>query len=186
MDEGWIVERTGNGVLGWRLVTHGEYRDLVEVPAGGTRKPLDAQAREAGEHLFHMKGRPVREYALRTLPKVIGEALDSAGLRLEDVDRFILHQANTRLVEECCRELRVDRQAWLNKIIPVFRKLGVHVDPALVRQAPSGEWEFAMPDWAEVKKVIAGGGPASQRRLDWVRRALDRNTRYRRALREVS
>jgi 3-oxoacyl-[acyl-carrier-protein] synthase-3 len=55
-----------------------------------------------------MKGRPVREYALRTIPKVIREALDSAGLRLEEVDRFILHQANTRLVEECCRELRVD------------------------------------------------------------------------------
>lgn len=98
----------GYGVLDWRLVTHGEYRDLVEVTAGGTRRPLDAQAREAGEHLFRMKGRPVREYAMRTLPKVIGEALDSAGLRLEDVDRLILHQANTRMVEECYRELGVD------------------------------------------------------------------------------
>lgn len=98
----------GYGVLSWRLVTHGELRDLVEVPAGGTRKALDAQAREAGEHLFQMKGRAVREYALSTLPKVIGEALDAAGLRLEEVDRLILHQANTRLVEQCCRELRVD------------------------------------------------------------------------------
>ncbi|MGW7530469.1 3-oxoacyl-ACP synthase III family protein [Streptomyces sp. NPDC054783] len=98
----------GYGVLGWRLVTHGEHRDLVEVPAGGTRTPLDAQAREAGEHLFRMQGREVREYALRVLPKVVGEALDSAGIRLEEVDRFILHQANTRLVEACCRELGVD------------------------------------------------------------------------------
>lgn len=98
----------GYGVLSWRLVTHGEHRDLVEVPAGGTRTPLDAEAREAGEHLFRMQGRAVRDYALRALPKVVGEALDSAGLRLEDVDRFILHQANTRLVEACCRELGVD------------------------------------------------------------------------------
>ena len=98
----------GYGVLGWRLVTHGEHRHLVEVPAGGTRQPLDAQAREAGGHLFRMEGRPVREYALRTVPKVVGEALDSAGIRLEDVDRVILHQANTRLVEACARELGVD------------------------------------------------------------------------------
>jgi 3-oxoacyl-(acyl-carrier-protein) synthase III len=98
----------GYGVLGWRLVTHGEHRDLVEVPAGGTRKPLDAEAREAGEHLFRMKGRAVREYALRTIPKVIGEVLDSAGTRLEEVDRLILHQANTRLVQACCSELGVD------------------------------------------------------------------------------
>ncbi|MET8141404.1 beta-ketoacyl-ACP synthase 3 [Sphaerisporangium sp. NPDC005288] len=98
----------GYGVLGWRLVANGEYRDLVEVAAGGTRRPLDARAWEAGEHLFRMKGRPVREYAMRTLPKVIDEALASAGLRLEEVDRLILHQANTRMVEECVRELRVD------------------------------------------------------------------------------
>jgi ring-1,2-phenylacetyl-CoA epoxidase subunit PaaA len=78
------------------------------------------------------------------------------------------------------------RQAWLTKIIPVFRKLGVHVDPALVHQTPSGEWQFAMPDWAATKKVIANGGPSSQRRLDWVRRVLDRNARYRRALKGVA
>ncbi len=81
---------------------------MVEVPAGGTRTPLDARSREAGEHLFRMRGREVREYALGVLPKVVGEALDSAGVRVEDVDRFILHQANTRLVEACARELGVD------------------------------------------------------------------------------
>lgn len=98
----------GYGVLDWRLVTNGEHRDLVEVAAGGTRQPLDAQARDAGDHLFRMKGRPVREYAMRTIPKVIGEALDSAGLRLDQVDRLILHQANTRMVEDCYREMRID------------------------------------------------------------------------------
>ncbi|MGW2964722.1 3-oxoacyl-ACP synthase III family protein [Streptomyces sp. NPDC001220] len=98
----------GYGVLGWRLVAHGEHRELVEVPAGGTRTPLDARSREAGEHLFRMRGREVRDYALGVLPKVVGEALDSAGIRLADVDRFILHQANTRLVEACTRELGVD------------------------------------------------------------------------------
>ena len=41
-------------------------------------------------------------------------------------------------------------------------------------------------DNPEAKKVIAGGGPASPRRLDGVRAALDRNARYRRALRGVA
>ncbi|MER7400520.1 ketoacyl-ACP synthase III [Streptomyces sp. NPDC000151] len=98
----------GYGLRGLELQAHGEYRDFVEVVAGGTRKPSDAAAREAGEHLFRMQGRPVRDYALRTLPKVIAAALDQAGLGLHDVDRFILHQANTRLVEACVAELGVD------------------------------------------------------------------------------
>ncbi|GAA0573306.1 beta-ketoacyl-ACP synthase III [Paractinoplanes ferrugineus] len=98
----------GYGILSWRLVANGEHRDLVEVVAGGTRQPMNAQAEEAGEHQFRMKGRPVLEYAMRTLPKVIGEALDAAGLRLDQVDRVILHQGNTRMVEECGRELGLD------------------------------------------------------------------------------
>ncbi|MEV7504713.1 ketoacyl-ACP synthase III [Streptomyces sp. NPDC093018] len=98
----------GYGVRGVELQTHSEYHELVQVVAGGTRQPLDAVARESGEHLFRMRGRPVRDYALRTLPKVISAALDQAGLGLHDVGRFILHQANTRLVEACTTELGVD------------------------------------------------------------------------------
>ncbi|MER7400521.1 Phenylacetic acid catabolic protein [Streptomyces sp. NPDC000151] len=67
------------------------------------------------------------------------------------------------------------RQRWLTRIVPVFRDLGIHVDPALVRETAPGEWEFDMPDWAEVKRVISGGGPASEARLAWVRGVLDRN-----------
>jgi 3-oxoacyl-[acyl-carrier-protein] synthase-3 len=95
----------GYGVNAIQLATHGEHRDYVEVVAGGTRRPADDAARQAGEHLFRMQGRPVRDYALRTLPKVIGAALDQAGLALHDIDRFVFHQANTRLVQACAREL---------------------------------------------------------------------------------
>ncbi|MFJ4184312.1 3-oxoacyl-ACP synthase III family protein [Kitasatospora sp. NPDC089509] len=98
----------GYGLRGIELQAHSEYRDLVEVVAGGTRKPADTAAREAREHLFRMQGRPVRDYALRTLPKLVSLALDQAGLGLHDVGRFILHQANTRLVEACTAELGVD------------------------------------------------------------------------------
>jgi 3-oxoacyl-[acyl-carrier-protein] synthase-3 len=95
----------GYGVHAVQLATHGEHNDYVEVIAGGTRRPADNAARQAGEHLFRMQGRPVRDYALSTLPKVISAALDQAGLTLPAIDRFVFHQANTRLVEACAREL---------------------------------------------------------------------------------
>ncbi|MGW8725581.1 3-oxoacyl-ACP synthase III family protein [Streptomyces sp. NPDC055808] len=109
----------GYGLRGLDLQAHGEYRDFVEVIAGGTRRPADEAARAAGDHLFRMQGRPVRDYALRTFPKVIANALDQAGLGLHDVDRFILHQANTRLVEACVAELGVD-PAKVPLTAPVF------------------------------------------------------------------
>lgn len=77
------------------------------------------------------------------------------------------------------------RQKWLGKIIPVVRKIGVRVTTEQANEEPDGTWSFTMPDWAEVKRVIRNGGPASQQRLDWVRGALVRNARLRHALREA-
>ncbi|MEU5580036.1 ketoacyl-ACP synthase III [Streptomyces huasconensis] len=100
----------GFGVRAVHLVADGSRREYVEVVAGGTRRPADAAAREDGAHYFRMRGREVREYALRTFPKVISEVLAEAGLRMEDIGRFVFHQANTRLIEACAEELGIDRQ----------------------------------------------------------------------------
>ncbi|MFI9237912.1 3-oxoacyl-ACP synthase III family protein [Streptomyces sp. NPDC053079] len=98
----------GYGIRHVHLTADGAHREYVEVVAGGTRQPLDAGARERGEHLFRMRGREVRDYAMRTFPKVISEALAGSGLRLEDIGRFVFHQANTRLIEACVREMGID------------------------------------------------------------------------------
>jgi 3-oxoacyl-[acyl-carrier-protein] synthase-3 len=98
----------GYGVLTTKLATHGDYRELVEVVAGGTREPLDERAWAAGRHLFTMNGRAVRDYAMHHVPKVIDEALSSVGMTVGDVDRVIMHQGNTRLVESLARELGVN------------------------------------------------------------------------------
>jgi 3-oxoacyl-(acyl-carrier-protein) synthase III len=98
----------GYGIHATRLVTDSNHHELVEVTAGGTREPLDAAAREAGRHLFRMNGPAVLSYALQSVPKVIDEALDAAGLGLDDIDRLILHQGNTRMLEGLARHLGVD------------------------------------------------------------------------------
>lgn len=98
----------GYGVQAIRLVTDGELHHYVGVEAGGTRTPLDARARAAGEHLFRMDGRAVRDYALRILDKLTGEVLEECGLRLEDIGRFVFHQANTRLIETFVDQAGID------------------------------------------------------------------------------
>ncbi|KAA5834556.1 hypothetical protein F1721_12880 [Saccharopolyspora hirsuta] len=73
------------------------------------------------------------------------------------------------------------RQQWLARIVPAVRKLGVDFDRDLVRERPDGSWEYAEPDWAEVKEVVRNGGPASADRLAHARRVLERNSAARRA-----
>ncbi|MDX6348399.1 MAG: acetoacetyl-CoA synthase [Streptomyces sp.] len=98
----------GYGIRATRVVSDSDYHELVEVVAGGTREAADSAAREAGRHLFRMDGRAVRDYALQAVPKVVGEALDAAGLAVDDIGRVVMHQGNTRLVEALARQLGVD------------------------------------------------------------------------------
>jgi 3-oxoacyl-(acyl-carrier-protein) synthase III len=98
----------GYGVQAVRLVADGEFHHYVGVRAGGTRMPLDEEARAAGDHLFHMDGRSVREYALTTLHKLTEETLGECGLGADQVDRFVFHQANTRLLEAFVAEAAID------------------------------------------------------------------------------
>ncbi|WP_116246356.1 3-oxoacyl-ACP synthase III family protein [Nocardiopsis sp. FIRDI 009] len=98
----------GYGIQGGHLVADGEYHRYVGVDAGGTALPLDEAARESDAHLFHMDGRSVREYALSTLDKLVHQTLDDAGLGLGDIDRFVFHQANTRLLTGFADEAGID------------------------------------------------------------------------------
>lgn len=107
---GTLVGRVpdGFGLHASRLVCDGDLWELVQVPGGGTARPLDASALESGEHLFEMDGRAVRDYVLTMLPKLIDEVLTEAGLTLDDIDRIVFHQANTRLLELITQELGLD------------------------------------------------------------------------------
>jgi ring-1,2-phenylacetyl-CoA epoxidase subunit PaaA len=72
------------------------------------------------------------------------------------------------------------RQAWLTKIIPVFRKLGVHVDDAVVCwDADADVWRYPAPDWVAIKRILTEGGP---RYAEWrakIASSLERNAVYR-------
>ena len=72
------------------------------------------------------------------------------------------------------------RQDWLEKIIPVFRDLGVYVDPVLARYDEDEKvWRHVPIDWVETKRILTEGGP---RVGDWrahIAGSLKRNNVYR-------
>jgi acetoacetyl-CoA synthase len=124
----------GYGIHAVRLVTDGDRSSLVGVPAGGTAKALDPQAWEAGEHLFTMDGRGVRDYVLTTLPKLVTDVLQESSLTLRDIDRVVFHQANTRLLELCVRELGID-PARVPMTAPRFGNTGAASIPITLHES---------------------------------------------------
>jgi ring-1,2-phenylacetyl-CoA epoxidase subunit PaaA len=76
----------------------------------------------------------------------------------------------------------VVRDAWLDRIVPVLEGAGLpSPDPRLARTG-SGAWTFTEPDWAEVKRVIAGDGPVSRERRALIERRFVHRRRLRAAL----
>ena len=65
------------------------------------------EAVEANEYI-HMDGQEVYKFAVRQVPACINEALEKAGLTVDDIDHFVLHQANIRIIEAVAKRLKVD------------------------------------------------------------------------------
>jgi len=65
------------------------------------------------------------------------------------------------------------RQRWVEKIVPVVRSLGLEFEDPNLKKHDDGTWSFTMPDWEEVKYIIQGNGPASNKRLAIIKARLE-------------
>lgn len=98
----------GNGaLLGWDLGCDGSAAGLLSISAGGSRRPTTAETVAAGEHWLRMDGAEVFRRAVRVVVDSATAALDSAGLTVDDVDVFVPHQANLRIVEAAASRLSI-------------------------------------------------------------------------------
>lgn len=93
------------GFLSFHLGADGAGGSLICLPAGGSRVPASAQSVAARGHFLKMNGREVYKFAVRVIPRAIETVVAQAGYRVDDVDCFIPHQANLRIIEAAARRL---------------------------------------------------------------------------------
>jgi len=90
----------GRGLVAGRLAGFPGDRDLIEVPGGGSRFPTTAQTLADGLHHFTMNGRGVREFVTEHVPGAVHDFLLDADRSVADVDHFVPHQANGRMLRD--------------------------------------------------------------------------------------
>ena len=95
------------GLLGVRLAADGARHDLIRIQAGGSRWPSSQDRFKAGDHALRMHGGPLFRLAVRRLEQAVRQILKEFGVELRDVDQFVVHQANGRILAQLAARLGV-------------------------------------------------------------------------------
>lgn len=97
----------GYGILSTHLGADGDLNGSLIVPAGGSRTPTSEETIEERGQYIKMKGQEVFKFAVNALPNAASCAIEKAGLKATDIDIFIPHQANSRIIETAAKRLEV-------------------------------------------------------------------------------
>jgi 3-oxoacyl-[acyl-carrier-protein] synthase-3 len=95
------------GFLAFELGADGSGGPQLYMPAGGSRLPASAETIAQKQHFAQMNGREVFKFATRVLVTSAEEVLTAAGRTIADVDVYVPHQANMRIIEYATRKLGI-------------------------------------------------------------------------------
>jgi 3-oxoacyl-[acyl-carrier-protein] synthase-3 len=95
------------GVLGFTIGSDGARPDLLWIPTGGSAEPATEETIRDRRNFVQMQGGEVFKFATRIMGTAMEEALANAGLTAEDMDLFIPHQANLRIIEAASKRLNL-------------------------------------------------------------------------------
>jgi 3-oxoacyl-[acyl-carrier-protein] synthase-3 len=100
----------GFGLLSFDLGSDGTGADLLKLPAGGSRKPTTLETVQNGEHYLTMNGNEVFKFAVKIMGDTALKSLEKAGLSTAEIDYFVPHQANTRIIEAAVKRLGLSNE----------------------------------------------------------------------------
>jgi 3-oxoacyl-[acyl-carrier-protein] synthase-3 len=102
--------RPDQGILSYSMGSDGSGGDLLCRAACGSRRPPTPELLADAKQYMYMDGRAVFRWATNILTDTINDVLDHSGFRPGDVDLYIPHQANIRIINAAIDVLHIDRQ----------------------------------------------------------------------------
>jgi 3-oxoacyl-[acyl-carrier-protein] synthase-3 len=108
--------RPDQGLLSYSLGADGSGGDLLSRPACGSRLPPTPEHLEKGLQYMYMDGRAVFRWAVAILCDTIQDVLRATQLNASDIDLYIPHQANIRIINAAVDVLRIPRARVFNNL----------------------------------------------------------------------
>ncbi len=128
----------GEGVLASCLGADGNGFDLIKLELGGTKNPITAESlADKGQYLM-MRGAEVYRFAVRIMVEACETALCRAGLTFSDVDLFIPHQANLRIIEAASQRMGLPEEKVFTNVAKYGNTSAASIPMALTEAIAAG------------------------------------------------
>jgi 3-oxoacyl-[acyl-carrier-protein] synthase-3 len=126
------------GGLGIELTTEPSGAYMIWLPAGGAKAPPGIETVNRGEHFIRMEGRETYRFATRTLATTALAAVAQAGLQPSDIDLFIPHQANIRIIDAVAKGLGLPMEKMFVNVDRYGNTSAASIPIALAEAVDSG------------------------------------------------
>jgi 3-oxoacyl-[acyl-carrier-protein] synthase-3 len=112
---------SGDGeILSVVINSDGSLWELLHVPGGGSLNPCSVKMIEARLQYLKMQGNEVFKHAVRAMTDSVRKTLDTTGISIREIDWFIPHQANIRIMSAVAKQLDIP----MEKVIITVHKYG--------------------------------------------------------------
>ena len=95
------------GIISIYLGADGGGAELVGVPAGGSRMPASIETIKGRQHYMKMKGNELFKRAVKVMTEAVEKVLEMGNLTYKDIDFFIPHQANIRIIQAVTKRINL-------------------------------------------------------------------------------
>jgi len=150
-----VLQRVSEGgFLGFELGADGSGGPQLFLPAGGSRAPATAETVAERKHFVQMNGREGFKFATRVLVTSAEKVLAECGKTVEDVDVYIPHQANVRIIDHAAEKLGIPRE----KIVINVERYGNTSSGSIPLALADAQAEGRLQDGALVLMTGMGAG----------------------------
>lgn len=113
-----VVSRVqqGYGIMSVKLGADGSGADLLRMEAGGSKNPASIMTVKNRMHYIKMEGKQVFKFAVKTMERAARDVLSQCEMDVDDVDIFIPHQANMRIIDLAARKMNINKERIFTNI----------------------------------------------------------------------
>ncbi len=128
------TDETNDDILGVNLLSDGTCGDYITLKTQGVNCPLVDKIKDEHKPFINMKGKDVYKYVMTAVPPKIEELLEQTNTKIEDIDYFVPHQSNQRMIDALAQRLGLPDEKVISNI-QHYGNMSAASIPVAIREA---------------------------------------------------